>query len=99
MAYKLIVECEVCGQDYKVAARRSRSRRRADEWIEDGDTSVTFNFNLMTEKEKEQVDGNMYGAELYFDTVCKPCRESLYSAVRAVISDRKPKKTRKAGKK
>jgi hypothetical protein len=53
----------------------------------------------MTEKEKEQVDGNMYGAELYFDTVCKPCRESLYSAVRAVISDRKPKKTRKAGKK
>lgn len=84
MSYKLVVDCDVCGREFKVEAEKRSRRRGPDAWEAKDDSSVTFDFNLMTDKQKEQVDGNMYGAELYFDTVCKPCR----TALKMVVSER-----------
>jgi len=82
MGYKVVVECEACGKDFRV---KSIQGRRSRDWYQNEDTHVSFCFNLMTEDQRQKVDGNYADAEIYMETVCEPCRKAIRDAVKAVI--------------
>jgi hypothetical protein len=83
MGYKLVVECEVCGKEFKVKARKNR---REYGWGSDQDTYVSCCFSLMTEEQRLKVEGNLDDSELYFETVCDPCRTVIRDSVKGAIS-------------
>jgi hypothetical protein len=82
MGYKVVVECEACGKDFRIKARPSR---RHNEHVPDEDVYVSLCFNLMTEKQRLAVDGNLVDSEIYLETVCEPCRKALREAAKTAI--------------